>query len=113
MSNFTPQKRLNQFNDQQLSIKKQKLFCDACSIELDHTRKCAVEAHIKTPKHRSNLTKGASNRALDFSLDEKKDKFKRELIISFTSANIPLNKFNNKYFKKFLTDYIKVILLNK
>ena len=109
MSNFTPQKRLNQFNNKDLSIKKQKLYCNACNQELDHSRKCVIESHLKTPKHLANSKNGETSRTLDFSSSEKKDKFKRDLIIGFSSANIPLHKLQMKFFRSFFSRYIQVI----
>lgn len=108
MSNFTPQKRLSQFNNKDLSIKKQKLYCNACNQELDHIRKCVIENHLKTPKHLSNSKNSEASRTLDFSACEKKEIFKRDLIIGFSSANIPLHKLQKKFFKSFFVRYMQV-----
>ncbi len=111
MSKCTPQKRLGQFNNKELSIKKQKLFSNSCNQELDHLRKSTVEGHLLTPKHILNVNKNDSQKSLDFSEDEKKNAFKKDLILGFGSANIQLHKLHSKFFKNIFTKYLKVIHL--
>ncbi|RNA04188.1 hypothetical protein BpHYR1_023560 [Brachionus plicatilis] len=45
LSKITPQKRISQFNNKELSVKKQKLYCVACDQELDH-----LHAELKLKK---------------------------------------------------------------
>ncbi|RMZ97562.1 hypothetical protein BpHYR1_043840 [Brachionus plicatilis] len=67
MPKITPQNRISQFNNKELSVKKQKFYCVACDQELDHLRKSIIESHLLTPKHIQNSKSVASHKALDFS----------------------------------------------
>lgn len=113
MSKYTPQKRLLELKNNDLSIKKQKLYCTVCDLELDHERKWMIDSHLKTKKHISNSNPKESQRSLDFTTENSKDIFKRDLIIGFGSANIPLHKLNNKNFKNIFNKYLKVKIFLK
>ncbi|CAF1005458.1 unnamed protein product [Brachionus calyciflorus] len=99
MSKYTPQKRIIQLNNKDLSVKKQKLFCNVCDQELDHLRKSSIEAHLDTPKHKSNSKGGTSQKALKFPEEEKKTEFLKDFIIGFGSANVLIHKLTKKRFK--------------
>ncbi|RMZ93153.1 transcription factor E2F6, partial [Brachionus plicatilis] len=107
MSKITPQKRISQFNNKGLSVKKQKLYCVACDQELDHLRKSIIESHLLTPKHIQNSKNVASQKALDFSEENSRDLFLKDLVIGFGSANVPFHKINKKFFRRIFNKYLQ------
>ncbi|CAF0953922.1 unnamed protein product [Brachionus calyciflorus] len=66
-----------------------------------------IDSHLKTKKHIANSSPKESQRALDFSNGSNKETFKRDLIVGFGSANVPLHKLQNKFFKNIFDKYLK------
>ncbi|RMZ99341.1 calpain-A isoform X1, partial [Brachionus plicatilis] len=106
MSTITPQKRLKEFSSKPISIKKQKLVCDVCNIELDHQKKSSVLKHFSSEKHVKNESARETSRTLNFEEDPHNE-FRRELVLAFSSANIPLHKLGNTRLNMFLNKYLK------
>ena len=96
----TPQKRLE--CDQNLIVKKNKLYCKICNTVVDHIRKSSVFQHLDTKSHKE----------CERRLQEPLDSFDviQDTIEAFTSANIPLNKLNHPQFKAYLDKYFRVKL---
>ncbi|RNA30795.1 hypothetical protein BpHYR1_023840 [Brachionus plicatilis] len=117
MLKITPQKRISQFNNKELSVKKQKLYCVACDQELDNLRKSIIESHLLTPKHIQNSKSVALQKALDFSEENSRDLFLKDLpeykLTIVTSLRRFLPNIYKEEFKKILTFFAdsKVALL--
>lgn len=99
-SSITPVKRLNQYGSKLFTVKKNKLVCKSCNIELDHSKKSSLEQHLKTDLHINNNLKQKSH--------ETSNEFLRNLVLAFSSANIPLHKLNKKPLKTYFDVYLKV-----
>jgi hypothetical protein len=84
------------------------IFCKVCSHMIPYKESHlsnACSSHMKSQKHIELKKKNSQQITLLNSFNKSEDKnveFKMNLLEAFIKANIPLNKLNNKYFKKFL-----------
>ena len=108
--------RAKQYPPGTLHVDGDKLFCTACNVTLDHSRKGTIDRHLETPSH-SNKRKAAEK--VGESATKRQctiiGAFKRqtesrdsrnaavfELVEAFTLANIPLNKLDHPKLHEYL-----------
>ncbi|KAL4153881.1 hypothetical protein QTP88_001714 [Uroleucon formosanum] len=84
------------------------LFCTVCNIKIASDKCFSVTQHIATEKHQRgvNHTENKKKTQQLISKDSSsKSSFNNDLCKAMLSANIPLNKLSNTYFKQFLIKY--------
>jgi len=93
------------------------LFCKLCEIRVSADRRYIVTQHLKTDKYSrainrlQNVTTSVVRQ--QHTLSSKKSTFFKDLCQTLLSANIPLNKVNNKDFRVFLEKYTKKEISDK
>lgn len=105
LSRKTPQKRINEFQNPNLIIKRQHLYCSLCKTAIDHTRKSSIKQHLETKLHKDN-----EQRSKQQPPDDDDEDVITDTIEAFSSSNIPLNKLTNPKFRAYLEKYFKVNL---
>lgn len=95
------------------------LFCELCEVKVDPERRSSITQHIRTEKHRRAIDrqlnqKTKNSQPLLINLTSKKSNFNMDLCRALISANIPLNKLQNREFRQFLQLYTqKDVPLNR
>lgn len=100
---------VNEYND--FTTDGQVLFCKYCEVVVSASKKFQVQQHIQTAKHA--MKKYAKTSAKQQTLlpttlarpGPKHSQFNQDLCKAFVSADIPLNKLNNKELVSFLEKY--------
>ncbi|KAL4091400.1 hypothetical protein QTP88_026097 [Uroleucon formosanum] len=105
-------KYITEFGSDVFSADQKVLFCNFCETKVSVDKRFIVTQHLKTEKHK-RAAKRIENRPgtskiliQQFITDTtKKSIFSHDLCEALMSANIPLNKLSNPYFKEFLLKY--------
>jgi hypothetical protein len=108
--------RAKQYPPGTLHADGDKLFCTACNVTLDHTRKGTIDRHLETPLH--SKKRMAAEKLQDSTLKRQctiVSAFNRqteardsrnvglfELVEAFTLSNIPLNKLDHPKLHEYL-----------
>ena len=104
---LTPQLRVNQYGDC-FTVKKNQLYCKLCCCGITFEKKSTVDGHVLSDKHKQNMI--ASQKKIDFQNAIDSNIFVQDLIKTFCSVNISLDKLNNSHLNSFLNKYLIVSL---
>ncbi|CAB5216629.1 unnamed protein product [Rhizophagus irregularis] len=93
----------NQEYEKNFYVDNEKLFCDFCQgTALDHTKKNALDKHLKSKKHVNNVEKKRKNNERELMLRKSPKQedipFKKE-DIPFEKTNIPFEKADTPFEK--------------
>lgn len=86
----------------------QFFFCKLCEIKVSADRRYIVTKHLQTDKHSRAVNRHQATTSKvqqQLTLCSKKSTFSKDLCTALLSANIPLNKVNNKDFRLFMGKY--------
>lgn len=84
------------------------LFCTICNIKIASDKRFSVTQHIATEKHQRGVNRTENKKKTQQLISKdssSKSSFNNDLCKAMLSANIPLNKLSNTYFKEFLIKY--------
>jgi hypothetical protein len=102
-------KYVDEFGENIFSSDDSVLFCKLCETRVSAERRYIVTQHLKTDKHTRSVNrhKNATTSKIQqqVTLYSKKCTFSKDLCKALLSANIPLNKVNNKDFRLFMEKY--------
>lgn len=101
-------KYISKFGENVFSIDRSILFCKLCEIRVSADRRYIMTQHLKTDKHirEINHYKNATSKVQQqLTLCSKKSTFSKDICKVLLSANITLNKVNNKDFRLFMEKY--------
>ncbi|MGH0178115.1 UNVERIFIED_CONTAM: hypothetical protein FKN15_004901 [Acipenser sinensis] len=85
------------------------LFCTACNLSLDHTRKSTIDRHLSSEKHRKRKAEIDSYETVASSKKRKgNENYERrfDLTEAFVCANITLEKIDNPKLCAFLKKHV-------
>ena len=91
-------KFVKKYPNEFLETPNHSLFCKLCEKIVKHEKEFHVESHRNTGKHQravENVTANVSPCQKFISTTTKKSDFAEDLVIAFTSANIPLYKIRH------------------
>jgi hypothetical protein len=66
-----------------------------------------VTQHLDTKTHKNLTSTIKSNKKVKFDI---KKEFSRDLMSSFASTNIPVNKLENKHLRKVISNYLRDVV---
>lgn len=102
-------KYVDEFGENIFSSDGSVLFCKLCETRVSVERRYIVTQHLKTDKHTRfvNRHQNATTSKIQqqVTLYSKKCTFSEDLCKALLSANIPLNKVNNKGFRLLMEKY--------
>lgn len=105
-------KYIAEFGSNVFSSDQNVLFCNFCETKVSVEKRFIVTQHLKTEKHKRAAKRAENHPGTSkiltqrFIMDTtKKSIFSHDLCEALMSANIPLNKLSNPYFKEFLSKY--------
>jgi hypothetical protein len=81
-----------------------------CEVRVSADRRYIVTHYLKTDKHSRAINRHQNATSIvqqQLTLCSKKSIFSKDIFQTLLSANIPLNKVNNKDFRLFLEKYTK------
>lgn len=101
---------ISEFGKDVFSTDNVVLFCELCEVKVDPERRSSITQHIRTEKHHRAIDrqlnqKTNNSQPLLTNLTSKKSNFNMDLCRALISANIPLNKLQNREFRQFLQLY--------
>jgi hypothetical protein len=105
-------KYITEFGSDVFSADQNVLFCNFCETKVSVDKRFIVTQHLKTEKHKRAAKRVENHPSTSKILTQqfitnatKKSVFSHDLCKALLSANIPLNKLSNPYFKEFLSKY--------
>ena len=123
-SSITPKRRISENLDANLIEKKidgeNVIWCKLCQVKVCHKKKSSVLQHLATVIHKKLSQGKGSSKKLSFDEDnlepnernKMRSQFASDLLMAFASADIPVQKLENRVFRSLMSKYIKEEYVN-